>query len=47
VESDACHGAVTVAIMIALLVGTILTLLHFIVGGRRLVDACEFVSNNY
>ena len=42
-KSCAHHGAVTVVIIIALLVGTILTLLHFILGGRQLIDACEFI----
>ena len=42
-ESYAHHGAVTVVIMLGLLVGTILTLLHFVLGGHRLVDACELI----
>ena len=41
-ESCAHHGVVTVVIMIALLVGTIVTLLHFVLGGHRLIVACEF-----
>ena len=44
-RAESCaHGAVTVVIMIALLVGTIVTLSHFALGGRRLIDACEFIS---
>ena len=42
-EPWACHGAVTVAIMVALLVGAIFTLLHFVLAGDRLIDACEFI----
>ena len=42
-ESHACHGTVTVVVMIVLLLGTILTLLQFVLAGNRQVVTCELI----